>query len=80
MLLYIVVVRYFIMVEEYAMKIEHIFYLKKNQDLTSEQRNVLIQNVLADMKKEAMRIGHRKAVYICKNALDGLENANSSTY
>ena len=68
------------MVEEYAMKIEHIFYLKENQDLTTEQRNTLIQNVLAEMKKEAMRIGHRKGISICKNALDGLENANSSTY
>lgn len=73
-------VRYFIMVEEYAMKIEHIFYLKENQDLTTEQRNVLIQNVLADMKKEAMRMGHKKGVSICKNALNGLENANNSTY
>lgn len=68
------------MVEEYAMKIEHIFYLKENQDLTTGQRNTLIQNVLSDMKKEAMRIGHRKGVFICKNALDGLENSNSITY
>lgn len=62
------------------MKIEQIFYLKENQDLTTEQRNTLIQNVLAEMKKEAMRIGHRKGVAVCKNALDGLENASSSTY
>ena len=73
-------VRYLIMVEEYAMKIEHIFYLKENQNLTTDQRNTLIQNVLTELKKEAMRIGHRKGVSICKNALDGLENANSSTY
>ena len=62
------------------MAIERIFYLKEYQDLTNEQRNTKIQNVLADLKKESMRIGHKKGVAICKNALDGLENANSSTY
>jgi hypothetical protein len=68
------------MVKEYAMKIEHIFYLKENKDLTTEKRNILIQNILAEMKKEAMRIGHYKGVALCKNALNGLENANSSNY
>lgn len=65
------------MVEEYTMKIEQIFYLKENQDLTVEQRTTLIQNVLTEFKKEAMRIGHRKGVSICKKALDGLENNNT---
>ena len=68
------------MIETYAMAIERIFYLKEYQDLTNEQRNVKIQNVLADLKKESMRIGHKKGVSICKNALIGLENANSSIY
>jgi hypothetical protein len=36
------VLRFWIMVEEYTMKIEHIFYLKENQDLTTEQRNTLM--------------------------------------
>jgi len=68
------------MIEEYAAKIENIFYLKENQSLSKDQRNIEIQNVLCELKKEAMRIGHKKGVSLCKNALEGLENANSSNY
>ena len=68
------------MIEEYAAKIENIFYLKENQSLSKDQRNIEIQKVLCELKKEAMRIGHRKGVSLCKNALEGLENANSSNY
>jgi hypothetical protein len=68
------------MIEEYAFKIENIFYLKENQSLTKEQINMKIQNILADLSKEAMRIGHKKGVSLCKKALEGLENANNNTY
>jgi hypothetical protein len=31
------------MIEEYAAKIENIFYLKENQNLSKDQRNIEIQ-------------------------------------
>jgi hypothetical protein len=68
------------MLEEYALRIEELFYLKENERLSNRERNGLMLNILNDLKKQSMRRGHIKAVKICKNALDGIESANTSTY
>tara|TARA_R110000803_G_scaffold203632_2_gene269297 strand:- start:152 stop:409 length:258 start_codon:yes stop_codon:yes gene_type:complete len=39
-----------------------------------------MHNLLVEVYKKGQRNGHSKAVEICKNALKGLENANSSKY
>lgn len=43
-------------------------------------RFLAIHQMIVDVYNKGRRYGHIKAVEICKNALDGLENANSSTY
>lgn len=60
------------MSEEYAMKIELIFYLKENENLTNEERNIKIINVLKELEKEAIGIGRNRGVSMCKNALENL--------
>lgn len=44
------------------------------------KRYVEMYNILVKIKNNGKREGHRKAVELCKNALEGLENSNSSSY
>ena len=44
------------------------------------KRYVEMYNILVEIKNKGKREGHMKAVEICKNALEGLENSNSSSY
>ena len=44
------------------------------------KRYVEMYNILVEIKNNGKREGHRKAVGMCKDALEGLENSNSSSY
>tara|TARA_R110000824_G_scaffold1752_1_gene8718 strand:+ start:1588 stop:1782 length:195 start_codon:yes stop_codon:yes gene_type:complete len=44
------------------------------------KRYVEMYNILVEIKNNGKREGHRKAVEMCKDALEGLENSNSSSY
>ena len=43
-------------------------------------RFLTIHKMIVDVYNKGRRSGHAKAVKICRNALDGLESANSATY
>lgn len=60
------------MINEYASKIESIFYLIENQDLTQEERLSKIKNCLSELKEETRKNAYKKAVNDCKNALNNL--------
>jgi hypothetical protein len=63
-----------------ADEIFRIFALKENQDLSNEAKKDLVARIVIDVYNKGRRSGHNKAVEICKNALKGLENANSAMY
>lgn len=63
-----------------ADEIFRIFDLKENQVLSKEAKKNLVERIVIDVYNKGRRTGHNKAVEICKNALKGLENANSGTY
>ena len=44
------------------------------------KRYVQMYNILVEIQNNGKRKGHIKAVEICKNALEGLENSDSSGY
>lgn len=54
----------------------------KAEDIVKNQSawRTKMHNLLSDVYKKGKRKGHKKAVEICKNALNGIENANSSNY
>ena len=50
------------------------------ENKAGNKRYVEMYNILVEIKNNGKREGHRKAVEICKNALEGLENSNSRSY
>ena len=62
--------------KEFDKLIDEIEDIVKNQSAWRTK----MHNLLVDVYNKGKRTGHRKAVDICKNALKGLENANSSSY
>ena len=63
-----------------ADEIFRIFALKENQNLSNDEKKNLVEKIIVDVYNEGRRSGHNMAVKICKNALNGLENANSAMY
>ena len=69
--------------EEYKKKFEYFESLVlKSEDIIKNQSawGTKMHKLLIDVYNKGQRNGHKKAVEICKNALKGLENANSSEY
>ena len=54
----------------------------KSEDIIKNQSawGTKMHQLLVEVYNKGQRNGHKKAVEICKNALKGLENANSSKY
>jgi len=63
-----------------AHKIYEIFALKENQSLTNDEQLTLIEKQITEIYNKGKRIGHLKAVALCKSALDAVVNANSNIY
>ncbi len=59
-------------------KLKDLVRICENEE--GNKRYVGMYNILVEIKNNGKREGHRKAVEICKNALEGLENSNSSSY
>lgn len=59
-------------------KLKDLITIYENE--VGNKRYVGMYNILVDIHKNGKRKGHIKAVEICKNALKGLENSNSSSY
>jgi len=54
--------------------------IKICENEVGNKRYVEMYNILVEIKNKGKREGHKKAVEICKNALDGLEYSDSSSY
>lgn len=60
--------------KQIAEQIFEIFSLKENEELSNEQKKVMIENIIVKVYCKGRISGHNRGVYICQNALKGLEN------
>ena len=59
-------------------KLKDLIKICENEE--GNKRYIEMYSILIEIKNKGKREGHRKGVEICKNALIGLENSNSSSY
>lgn len=61
------------MIEEYATRIESLFYLKENTKLTNNQRNECIKGILSEFRNKSLMTGERRMMHKINEAILNIE-------